>query len=112
MGIATVRSAAGAREAIETAYRTRTARSAAFLEEARRYVPGGVTRSVAYHAPYPLCIASGSGCRVRDLDGNSYLDQLSNFGSMIHGHGHPRIVAAITDQLRAGTDFGAPNERQ
>jgi glutamate-1-semialdehyde 2,1-aminomutase len=111
MSTATVRSAA-AREAIEAAYRSRTARSAAFLTEAQRYIPGGVTRSVAYHAPYPLCIASGAGCRVRDLDGNEYLDHLSNFGSMIHGHGHPRIIAAITEQLGAGTDFGAPNERQ
>src|SRR5262245_30090601 len=89
----TTASAAAVRSAIEMRYRERSARSAAFYEEARRVIPSGTTRSVAYYAPYPLCIASGRGCRVRDLDGNEYLDHLANFGSMIHGQAHPEISA-------------------
>ena len=97
---------------IEAAYRARTPHSAAFHERARDLLPGGVTRSVAYYAPYPLCMASGLGCRVTDLDGRTYLDHLNNFGSLIHGHAHPAVVAAVRDQLSLGTDFGAPNEKQ
>jgi len=107
-----VRSAVEARAAIEAAYRARTARSAAFHEEARRLIPGGVTRSVAFYEPYPFCVEHGRGCRLEDLDGNRYLDHLSNFGSIIHGHAHPAIVAAIGEQAARGTDFGAPNEPQ
>lgn len=108
----TADSAAAARSAIEARYRERSTRSAAFHEDARRLIPSGTTRSVAYYAPYPLCIASGRGCRVRDLDGNEYIDHLTNFGSMIHGHAHPEISAAVRAQLERGTDFGAPNEPQ
>jgi glutamate-1-semialdehyde 2,1-aminomutase len=108
----TADSVAAVRSAIEARYRERSRRSAAFHEDARRVIPSGTTRSVAYYAPYPLCIASGRGCRVRDLDGNEYLDHLANFGSMIHGHAHPEIAAAVRAQLERGTDFGAPNEPQ
>ena len=96
---------------VEAAYRARTPRSAAFHEEAQQLLPGGVTRSVAYYAPYPLCMASGRGCHVTDLDGHDYLDHLNNFGSLIHGHAHPAVVAAVRDQLALGTDFGAYTTR-
>jgi glutamate-1-semialdehyde 2,1-aminomutase len=94
----------------EAAYRTRTPRSAALHEEARCLLPGGVTRSVTLFQPYPVYIASGRGCRVVDVDFNEYLDIQNNFGSMIHGHGNPAIVAALSAQATRGTDFGAPTE--
>lgn len=95
---------------VEDAYRARTPRSAALHDDARRYFPGGATRSVAVYQPYPVYIAEGCGCRVRDVDGNDYLDHLGNFGSMIHGHAHPSIVGAINEQVARGTDFGSPTE--
>jgi glutamate-1-semialdehyde 2,1-aminomutase len=102
--------AADARLALERDYRARTRRSATLHAEAQRCFPGGVTRSVTYHAPYPVAIADGCGCRLRDVDGNRYRDLLGNFGAMIHGHAHPAIVSAIREQLGRGTDFGAPTE--
>ena len=101
-------SATNARAAIEREYRARTSRSASRHDEALRVFPGGVTRSVTFHAPYPLYIGDGCGCRLRDVDGHEYTDFLGNFGSMIHGHAHPAIVAAINAQIQRGTDFGAP----
>jgi glutamate-1-semialdehyde 2,1-aminomutase len=47
---------------------------------------------------------------VRDVDSNEYLDVQNNFGSMIHGHAHPAIAAAISAQAARGTDFGGPTE--
>jgi len=102
--------AAEARDAIERAYRARTPKSAALHADATRVFPGGVTRSVTFHAPYPVYIAAGCGCRVRDVDDNEYIDCLGNFGAMIHGHAHPAIVGAIREQVGHGTDFGAPTE--
>lgn len=101
---------AGTLTTIDAVYRARTARSAALHDDARRYFPGGVTRSVGLYQPYPVYIADGCGCRVRDVDGNEYLDHLNNFGSMIHGHANPRIVQAIREQAERGTDFGSPTE--
>ena len=46
------------------------------------------------------------------MDGNVYLDLLNNFTSLIHGHGHPRITAAIAAQAAKGTVYAAPAEVQ
>src|SRR6185503_21232894 len=99
-----------ARAAIEATYRSRTSRSAALHREALKLFPGGVTRSVTYFPPYPTYLAEGCGCRVTDVDGNEYLDYLNNYGSMIHGHAHPAVVAAMRKQAGKGTDFGTPTE--
>jgi glutamate-1-semialdehyde 2,1-aminomutase len=107
-----VSAAAKARQAIDAGYRARTQRSAALHEQARTVIPGGVTRSVTFYEPYPVWAASGCGCRLTDVDGNQYLDCLNNFGSMIHGHAHPGVVAAIREQVADGIDFGAPTALQ
>jgi glutamate-1-semialdehyde 2,1-aminomutase len=104
--------AAGARQAIDAEYRARTSCSAALHEQARPIIPGGVTRSVTFYEPYPVWVASGRGSHLTDVDGNRYLDYLNNFGSMIHGHARPEVVAAIRDQVGNGMDFGAPTELQ
>ena len=93
-------------------YRAASPRSAAMHESARRVMPGGDTRTVAFHAPYPLSIAEGQGCRIQDADGRTYIDLLNNYTSLIHGHGHPAIVGAVSAHLPHGTAFPAPNQAQ
>src|SRR5215218_158810 len=93
-------------------YRASSPRSAALHEAARRVMPGGDTRTVAFHAPYPLVITQGRGCRVQDADGRTYVDLLNNYTSLIHGHAHPAVVAAVSERLPFGTVFPAPNEAQ
>src|SRR5215218_6697470 len=93
-------------------YRASSPRSAALHESARRVMPGGDTRTVAFHVPYPLVITQGRGCRVQDADGRTYIDLLNNYTSLIHGHAHPAIVAAVSERLPFGTAFPAPNEAQ
>src|ERR687893_496518 len=80
-------------------YRASSPRSAALHEAARRVMPGGDTRTVAFHAPYPLVIMEGRGCRVQDADGRTYIDLLNNYTSLIHGHDHPEVVAAVAGNL-------------
>src|SRR5918999_1412203 len=93
-------------------YRASSPRSAALHEAARNVMPGGDTRTVAFHAPYPLVITEGQGCRIQDADGRTYVDLLNNYTSLIHGHGHPALVAAVSERLPNGTAFPAPNEAQ
>lgn len=94
------------------AYRERTPRSQELHQQARRVMPGGDTRTVAFHAPYPLTIAEGSGAKIRDADGHEYIDLLNNYTSLIHGHAYPAVVEAVTAQLPHGSAFPAPNKYQ
>ena len=48
-------------------------------DEARKYLPGGQTRSVLTHAPFPLTFVSGSGATLTDADGHTYLDFLGDY---------------------------------
>ena len=62
--------------------------------------------------PYPVALMAGAGSRVRDLDGNEYLDLLNNYTSLVHGHSHPQITAAVREALPGGTVFPAPHPAQ
>ena len=89
---------------------TRSA-NAALLERAQRLMPGGVSSPVrAYRAVggEPPFIVSGQGCRVRDADGRDYVDLVCSWGPLIAGHAHPDVVAAIAEQARRGSSYGAP----
>ena len=57
-----------------------------------------------------LVIKEGSGSRVRDVSGNEYIDYLLGSGPMVVGHAHPRVVAAVQEQMEHGSTFFADNE--
>jgi glutamate-1-semialdehyde 2,1-aminomutase len=83
------------------------------FEEAKRYIPGGVNSPVrAFRAVggTPLFLDSGRGARVRDADGREYVDYVGSWGPLIAGHAHPRVVAALQEQVARGSTFGAPTE--
>jgi glutamate-1-semialdehyde 2,1-aminomutase len=90
-----------------------TPRSSELYERALRYLPGGVNspvramRSIGRH---PIFIASGSGARITDVDGNEYVDWVCSWGPLILGHAHPSVLAAVTEAASRGTTFGAPTE--
>lgn len=48
--------------------------------------------------PLPAVISSGEGSWLVDVDGRRYLDLMSAYSAVSFGHGHPRIVAALTEQ--------------
>jgi len=57
-------------------------------------------------------IQSGQGCRIKDMDGNTYIEYLGSWGPLILGHCHPRIQAALRKQIALGTSFGASTESE
>jgi glutamate-1-semialdehyde 2,1-aminomutase len=97
---------------IEQRYRARTAASAAIGARADRVMPGGDTRSVSFHRPYPLVIARGAGPFLWDADGNRYIDLLGNYTSLVHGNAYAPIVEAIARASANGTAWPARNEAQ
>src|SRR5262245_57253435 len=50
-----------------------------------------------YH-PLPVVLARGEGVWVWDVEGRKYMDMLSAYSALNHGHRHPRIVAALLEQ--------------
>ena len=93
-------------------YLARTPRSRALYERATAALPGGSTRTTVYSAPYPPYAASGAGLVMTDVDGNTYRDFLGNYTSLILGHAHPAVVAAVESQVRRGSAFAAPTETE
>jgi ornithine--oxo-acid transaminase len=50
------------------------------------------------YRPLDVVIQRGEGVWVYDVEGNRYLDCLSAYSALNHGHRHPRIVEALTAQ--------------
>jgi glutamate-1-semialdehyde 2,1-aminomutase len=103
---------ADARATLEEAYRARTPRSAAAMEEARRYMVRGITRGWGYHRPYPIVADHGEGPYLLDLDGNRYVDLVNNGLSLIHGHAFPPVVQALEQAVRRGSGWLVASEDQ
>jgi glutamate-1-semialdehyde 2,1-aminomutase len=99
-------------DAIVQTYQRRTPRSRALHKRASRVLPGGDTRTVTSFRPYPTYMDSASGAWLVDVDGNQYLDFLNNYTSLVLGHAHPQVTAAIQVQVERGMAFAAPHELQ
>ena len=69
-----------------------------------------MSRNTVLRRPHPLYAAHASGCRITDVDGVERIDFANNMASLIHGHSHPAIVAAVTDQLSRGTAYTLATE--
>ena len=90
-----------------------TTQSSALYERACKAIPGGVNSPVRAFRSVggtPLFMESGQGCRLRDADGNEFLDFCSSWGPLISGHRHPDIVTAVKDQADKALTFGTPCE--
>src|SRR6478735_4756116 len=86
-------------------------RSKQLLAESKAYLAGGVASSLrSAMKPAPLFAASGSGARIRDVDGNAYIDYLLAYGPLILGHCHPSIAARVQDSLMRGVAYGLQHE--
>ncbi|HET6473382.1 MAG TPA: glutamate-1-semialdehyde 2,1-aminomutase [Pseudomonadales bacterium] len=83
------------------------------IQRAERTIPGGVNSPVRAFRGVggsPVFFDAARGARLRDVDGNSYIDYVGAWGPMILGHGHAKVRAAIADQLERALAFGAPTE--
>ncbi len=83
------------------------------FETAKQHIPGGVNSPVrAFNSVggNPIFIKKALGTYLFDEDGNKYIDCISSWGPMILGHAHPKVTAAIQEQVTKGTSYGAPTE--
>ena len=81
------------------AYTARTPRSRQIYEEARQFLPGGVSGNAKFFKPHPIYVKKASGSKITDVDGNVYIDFLDGAGSAILGHGPQAVTSAVVAQM-------------
>ncbi|MGI6486679.1 MAG: ornithine--oxo-acid transaminase [Tepidanaerobacteraceae bacterium] len=57
------------------------------------------TYSAHNYQPLPVVFAKAEGVWVEDPEGKRYIDMLSSYSALNHGHRHPKIISALKDQL-------------
>lgn len=91
--------------------RTNLSRDQELRDRAARVIPGGMwghQRAAAVPAGFPQFFESGNGARVRDVDGNEYIDFMCAWGPMILGHQHTAVEAAAAEQAAKGLCLNGP----
>jgi glutamate-1-semialdehyde 2,1-aminomutase len=72
---------------------------------------GGVSSAVRRNAcPHPLFFTHGTGSRIFDVDGNSYLDYTLAWGPLILGQAPAPVIEAVQRQAARGFTFGAQHD--
>ena len=98
-------------DTIREAYVRNNPRSAELYPRFREFFPSGSAGHDGYTAdPFPVVIARGQGPRKWDVDGNEYIDYGMGSASLLLGHAHPDVVAALGQALPYGSHYGAPVE--
>jgi glutamate-1-semialdehyde 2,1-aminomutase len=75
-------------------------------ERARAVLPGGTTRTILHHAPFPLTFVSGEGGNLTDADGHTYVDLVGDYTAGLLGHSEKRVHAAVAEALATNTSVG------
>lgn len=99
------------RKKIESSIRERYGNSFSTSRELYRKAlglfPNGVTHDSRLLKPFPIYVDHALGCKKWDEDGNEYIDYFGGHGALLLGHGHPRVVEAVSKQIARGTHYGA-----
>ena len=91
-------------------YRARTPRAAELNRRARGVLPGGIVHDSRRMSPYGIYGDHALGSHKWDVDGNEYVDYYGGHGSLLLGHQHPQVLAAIQKQLGKGMHLAAAHE--
>jgi glutamate-1-semialdehyde 2,1-aminomutase len=87
-------------------------KSEELFKESKKFLPGGVNSPVRAYKPYPFFAEKAKGSKIIDVDGNSYIDYCLAYGPMVLGHANPEIMAEVVMQLKNGSAYGVPTEKE
>src|SRR5580692_11253344 len=82
------------------------------FETALKLIPGGVNSPVRAFRGVggkPFFVNHAAGSRIRDIDGNEYIDYVGTWGPAILGHAPEVVTRAIKEAADHGVSFGIPN---
>ncbi len=86
--------------------------SSELYKRATKVMPGGVSRNTVLRKPHPVYASHGEGCYLTDIEGVRRIDFANNMASLIHGHAHPAVVSAVSEQLQKGTAYTTGTEQE
>ncbi len=75
------------------------------FEQARGRLAGGVSHESRFAAPFPKYIDHAKGSRKWEVDGSEYIDYAMGSASLLLGHAHPDVVAALSEQAAKGSFY-------
>jgi glutamate-1-semialdehyde 2,1-aminomutase len=87
-------------------------RSHELFAAARARIPGGVNSPVRAFRGVggePFFVDRAAGARIRDVDGNEYIDFVGTWGPAILGHAPKVVVDAVREAAGRGLSYGIPN---
>jgi len=85
-------------------------KSAEYFERSKKIVPGGVhspVRGFRGVGGTPVFVESANGVRLKDVDGNEYVDFCLSWGPLLFGHQDMEIGEAVKSALSRGWSYGA-----
>lgn len=68
------------------------------MHQTRKIIAQTEQYSAKNYNPLPVVLVKGEGVWVEDPEGNKYMDMLSAYSAMSHGHRHPKVMAALFEQ--------------
>lgn len=98
-----------ATKTIEARYIEKFGESERYYERGKSLFPGGVTHQTSFRKPFPIYFKRGSAGLKYDVGGNELVDYVMGNGSLILGHAHPAVVAAIASAAPFSTHLSGPN---
>lgn len=84
-----------------------------YSQKIEKLIPGGVNspfRSFREVGGHTLFFCRGTGSKILDVDGNTYIDYVGAWGPSILGHAASECVQAVYETMKKGFLFGAPHE--
>jgi len=82
------------------------------FNRASKLMPKGVNSPIRYFEPYPFFVRRAKGCKIYDVDNNSYIDHCMGYGSLLLGHAFKEVTDEVKRQLSNGSLYCIPSEQE
>ena len=63
-----------------------------------KYIEKEALHGAKNYSPLPVVLKKGEGVYLWDVNDNKYLDMMSAYSAVSHGHSHPEIVNSLIEQ--------------
>ena len=91
-------------------YNAKTAKSKTYTQQNRRVFVDWINslgfRRTLKELIYPIVSDGSKGSKIRDIDGNEYIDLAIGYGVSFFGHGFEPVVNSVCEQMQRGYDLG------
>src|SRR3546814_760019 len=75
------------------------------FEKARKTLAGGVSHESRFAQPFPTYTDRAQGSKKWDVEGRECIDYAMGSASLLLGHAHPDVTAAVTEQVSKGSFY-------